>query len=57
MLTVFPRISALGLFEWFIRRVCVCGLGGGGGAGAGEGEGEQLITKYFFEDFLNSKCS
>ena len=33
MLTVFPRISALGLFEWFIRRVCVCGLGGRGGGG------------------------
>ena len=49
MLTVFPRISALGLFEWFIRRVCVCGLGGGGGAGAGEGE--QLITKYFLKIF------
>ena len=50
MLTVFPRISALGLFEWFIRRVCVCGLGGGGG-GAGAGEGEQLITKYFLKIF------
>ena len=39
MLTVFPRISALGLFEWFIRRVCVCGLGGGGGGGGGGGVG------------------
>ena len=48
-----PWAYSSGLFD-----VCVfVGWGEGGGAGAGEGEGEQLITKYFFEDFLNSKCS
>lgn len=57
MLTVFPRISALGLFEWFIRRVCVCGLGGGGGGGGWRGGGGAAYNKIFFEDFLNSKCS
>lgn len=48
MLTVFPRISALGLFEWFIRRVCVCGLGGGGGGGGWRGGGGAAYNKIFF---------